>query len=221
MTHEQIDVAIHADAASSHRRPACGRSLSFTVICIITILPAICAAGVPGSGYIAAGVGNSWSTFVADSVKFDVQDIKPTIAVWRLFAGYQVNDYLGIEGGYVHLGKARLTEASRKDYYEAKVTGFDLTPIGFFPFGRHLSVFARLGYVFWSSDIKFNYEIEGSGAKDESGSSLAMGLGVKYNLNRYLGLRAEYTRYAIDKAKAGLGDWNLLMINGIFAFGRQ
>jgi hypothetical protein len=197
----------------------------------LTLLIAFCAGlfllggfGVANAanGYVGLGFGPAWSTFDTTGIGFDAKDISPNNTVWRLFGGYQLNDYFGVEGGYIYLGKSRLAPnivpEGEQVYFETKVNGFEFTPIGSLPVGKHLSVFARAGLIFWHSDIAFSHAYSDSGTRKKSGSSLILGLGAKYDLGKRFGVRAEYIFYAIDKAKAGSGNFNVVSINGVFAF---
>ena len=173
-------------------------------------------------GRAGVGIGIAFSEFDKEIVEFAGPDLSSSRTAWRLFGGLHLNRNLGVEAGYVYLAKDRLTEDVHGDYFEAKVNGFEFTPIGLLSVGKHLTAFARGGIIFWHSDmVTARFGGPGSGTKKESGASPALGIGVEYDLNEYLGLRAEYTRYAVDKAKAGLGDFNFLALNGVFAFGRK
>ncbi len=173
-------------------------------------------AGAAG-GYAGFGIGGAWSTVDKDSVKFDTLDFSPNATAWRVFGGYQTGDNLAVEAGYISLGKDRVTDQGG-DYFEAEVTGFELTPVGLLPIGKGLSLFARAGAVFWHSDISYRYAVLGSGTSKESGTSLALSLGADYAFGSRWGARAEYSLYAIDKAKAGAGDFGVMSISGTFAF---
>jgi opacity protein-like surface antigen len=98
------------------------------------------------------------------------------------------------------------------------VTGFELTPVGSLPIGKGLSLFARAGLVFWHSDISYRFAVPGSGTQKESGTSLALSLGAHYAFSKQWGARAEYSLYAIDKAKAGAGGFGVMSLSGTFAF---
>jgi opacity protein-like surface antigen len=167
-------------------------------------------------GYVGLGFGNSRATVDNGSVSFNTVDWNPDVTIWRLFADYQVNDYVGVEGGYIPLGKARVSTMDGA-YFESNVTGLELTPIASFPIFSSFSVFARGGLIFWHSNIKYDFHMD-SGEKKKSGSSLALSLGFKYDLTKQFGVRAEYSRYNIDKSKAGAGDQRVVVISGTFAF---
>jgi opacity protein-like surface antigen len=176
--------------------------------------PAIAADTV---GYAGLSIGAAKSTIDKESVEFDTRDFSPTATAWRAFGGYQVSDYLGIEAGYVSLGKGEVTDLGG-DYFEAEVTGVEFTPVGSLPVARGLSLFARGGAIFWRSDIGYRFTASGSGTEKESGTNLALSLGARYALSRRWGVRAEYSLYAIDKAKAGAGGFGVASISGSLVF---
>ena len=197
----------------------------------VTLIIAFCAAllvlGEVGtanaaSGYAGIGIGLAKGKFDKDNFTFKAPDLARDEAMWRLFGGFQVNDNFGFEAGYIIYGKARVREEIYNDYFETKMTGFDLTPVGFLPVAKGLSVFARGGLVFWSSDIAFQFTDPDTRTDTDkkSGSGLALGFGAKFDIIKQFGVRAEYMRYAVDNAKAGSGDFNAISISAVFAFYR-
>jgi len=188
---------------------------------IIPLCLSLIALTVPGvadaaKGYVGLGIGSSWATVDKESVEFGTLDWAPTVSTWRGFAGYQINENVGIEGGYISLGEARVSTIGGH-YFEARVTGLELTPIGFLPIVRAFSVFAKAGLVFWHSDISYRFA-SGSGTKKESGNDLSLSIGARYDFSEMFGARAEYSLYDIDKAKAGAGDYKVVLLSGMFAF---
>jgi hypothetical protein len=169
-----------------------------------------------GRGYVGLGIGAAGSTVDETLVEFDTEDWSASGTTWRLLAGYQLVRHIGIEGGYASLGKASVT-ADGGYNFETELTQFEIAPVGILPVGRNLSLFLRPGLVFWSSDISYNYA-SGSGTGDESGSAFSVSVGAEYFIARQFGVRAEYSRCAIDKGEAGSGDYNLISLSGLFAF---
>jgi OmpA-OmpF porin, OOP family len=169
------------------------------------------------SGYVGAGFGSARPTVDKGSVEFHTQDWSPDVSVWRVFAGYQISENFGAESGYINLGKARVaTEGG--DFFETTMTGFDVTSVASLPIGKAFSVFARGGLVFWQSDIKYHFTALGEGGKKKSGSNLTVSFGARYALTKRIGARAEYSLYAIDKSKAGAGDYKVISLAGLFMF---
>lgn len=171
-------------------------------------------------GYAGLGIGLAKGKFDKASFSFDTDDLSRDESMWRVLCGFQLNDNFGIEGGYVNFRKARVSENTYNDYFETEMRGFEFAPVGFLPVGKDFWVFAGAGLISWSSDMTTYSAMFGTDTKSVSGSSLALSFGVNYDFSKKIGLRAEYTRYAIDKAKAGAGDFNAISINGVFAFYR-
>ncbi len=169
------------------------------------------------SCYLGLGFGNATATIDKGSVEFHTRDWSPSVVAWRVFAGYQACDYFAAEGGYIQLGKARVaTEGG--DFFETTMSGFEITPVASLPIGKAFSVYARGGLVFWQSDIKYRFTAIGEGTKSKSGNDPMVGLGARYAFSKQFAARGEYTLYAIDKAKAGAGDYIVISLAGVFSF---
>jgi hypothetical protein len=194
------------------------RISKLTVFCCLSFFALFAprAAGA-GKAYLGFGVGNARSTVDKESVQFHTQDFSPDVSAWRLLVGYQLIEFVGMEGGYVRLGKARVT-TSGGDYFQAEESGFELTPVGFLPLHSGFSILARGGVIFWHSDISYRFGESGNGAKKASGSALSAALGAQYVVKKRVGVRGEYSLYAVDKAKAGAGNYNVISLSGLVMF---
>ena len=179
----------------------------------------LCASGPAHAtaAYVGLGVGNAAPTVDQGSVEFHTRDWSPNSTAWRLFGGYMLSERLGIEAGYISLGKVRVA-TDGDDFFEAKTAGFEVTPVVFLHVVAGLSAFARAGIIFWNSEASHHYTALGDGTKSESGTSLTGSLGIRYDLVGPLGVRAEYTRHAIDKTKGGVGDFNVIMLSAVVSF---
>jgi opacity protein-like surface antigen len=209
----------HARRARSIRGHASGQRVPKLVAFLSISLFALLAprAADAGQPYLGFGVGNARSTVDKESVQFHTQDFSPDVSAWRLLAGYQLTEFIGMEGGYVRLGKARVA-TSGGDYFQAEETGFELTPVGLVPVRRSLSILARGGLIFWHSDISYHFGESGNGTRKASGNALAAALGAQYVVKKRLGVRGEYSLYAIDKAKAGAGNYHVISLSGLVMF---
>lgn len=107
------------------------------------------------------------------------------------FLGYNFNDYLGAEIGYLYAGRGN-TDGSR--FENQGGTG---TLIGRLPLGEGLSLFGEAG-GYWS-------HTDGLGAKDTKVSSL-FGAGLTYQLTDSLDLQARW-RYIQDVADLHSSDY--------------
>jgi len=129
-----------------------------------------------------------------------------TDTAYKLLLGYQFNPYLGIEGGYVDLGKttyaATATQGNATLAWKAK--GWLLSAVGTLPVNDSFGVFAKLGA--FHSEVSWNLAATGSIDANEAWSGTkwkaAYGVGASYNLNKQVGFRLEYEVF--DK----LGDVN-------------
>jgi opacity protein-like surface antigen len=182
-------------------------------VCFILAVWARPSLATVGMSYLGVGAGNSSATVDKKSVQFHTVDWKPDVFAWRVFAGYRINRNVGIEGGYIPLGKARVSTMGG-DYFEARVSGFEITPVGYLPIVKGLAAFARGGLFLWHSDISYRFSTLGSGAREESGSTFAVSGGAQYVIGRRVSVRAEYSLYDVDKTKAGAGDHRVILLSG-------
>ena len=146
---------------------------------------------------------------------------------YKLFGGYQLNNYFGLEGGYFDLGKfgynANTSPAGTLDG-NIKVQGLNLDLVGTVPLGEKFSAFGRAGLTYAESRDNF----AGTGAinvlspnPSKNAANYKYGLGLQYALNSSLGLRVEAERYRIDDAVGNKGDIDLFSIGLIYRFGAK
>ncbi len=119
--------------------------------------------------YAGAGVGTS-------EYKHE-SPVDNTDTVGRLYAGYQLNPYWGIEGGWVDLGSFSTTE------HEFDINGTNVAGVGSYPLGKNLAILGKAGIYRWDAN--------GFG----NGTEGMWGVGVKYKFNNGVAVRAEAERY--------------------------
>jgi len=133
------------------------------------------------SAYVGGGFGQS--KFKCPT-GLSCDDTKDT--AFKLFGGYQFNRNIAAEVGYTDLGKATGTGGG-----EAKATAWELSAVGSFPVWQQLSILGRLGLYYGEG------KLEGGGVSDKKNTTdLAYGLGVGWDFNKNLGVRAEWQRYS-------------------------
>ena len=177
--------------------------------------------------YVGGGVGLADSDISDNDYDSDLANIGYTASSnvddsdtgWKLFGGYQFNQYLAIEGSYVDLGdvtsnttvsspplpsaveqKQFVQDASKVHPYS--VDGFALVGKLTWPIKEHFSVFAKLGGFRWDADIKVKCVGCDSSVKakdDESGTDWTGGVGIGYDFKNNVGLRVEWERYGTDR----------------------
>lgn len=140
--------------------------LSLLTLCIF-IFPALSKAEfVQGEIYAGASAGVS----IYD--KLDTTDVG-----YKLYGGYLLYDYVGLDIAYINLGNPNATE----------FTGFSASAIGNFPINGQISLFGKVGSFVWKTDP--------SGGSSSSGNDLNFGAGVNFNAMDNIYIHAELERY--------------------------
>jgi len=148
--------------------------------------------------YAGAGAGQFSIDFSGDllgtSISFDDSD-----TAFRVFGGWQFNEFFAVEGGYVDGGTASetLNVGGTDVDFDIDMTGFDLMLRGTLPMGESFYGFAEAGMVFWDAD--FSATSGGSTASDsDSGDDFAYGAGFGFDFSDNAGVRVEYVLYDIS-----------------------
>ncbi|WP_042013579.1 porin OmpA [Aeromonas fluvialis] len=176
------------------------------------------AAGQDNTWYGGAKLG--WSNFygIDESNDFDLSNETKDALGAGAFAGYQVNQNLGIELGYDYLGKYKydgttVTGATFNDEVEAQLAQLTLK-LGF-PVMESLDLYGRIGGGYgWSDSNQF----------DKDSRFVVVGaLGAEYAFNRDWAARLEYqytTPYG-DRDDTGVRmDNGLLSLAAVYRFGQ-
>ena len=104
--------------------------------------------------------------------------------------GYALNQNLAVELSAASLGTYTVAGT------EVSTSALTASVVGSLPLSNDISVFGRLGYG--------QVRAAAGGIKADTNSA-AYGLGAAYKLNNNMSVRAEYTRYAEDMSKFGVG----------------
>lgn len=136
------------------------------------------------SAYVGGSIGQS-------KFKFDCGGL-PTCdqndTAFRIFLGYQFTPNIAAELGYADLGKANIGGFGVTG--DVKATAWDLSAVGLWPLASQFSLLGRLGLYHGETKADFL----GASSKDTK-TGLLWGLGGQFDLNRNIGLRAEWNRY--------------------------
>jgi hypothetical protein len=181
-------VAIARRAGDPVLKEVAMRNIKLVFLAALALL-AFPAGAVDATGvYVGAGIGSS---------DLAVDGFSGNDFAYKVFAGFDFNPYIGVEGGYLNGG----SPSDRG--FDIEVDGWDLAVLGKWPVSDRFEVFAKLGYVWWDA------ETEGFGG--DSGEDLMYGLGVGFDLNDQFGLRGEWERMDIeDTDRADLWTVSLL-----------
>ncbi|HSW06493.1 OmpA family protein [Aquabacterium sp.] len=145
---------------------------------------------------------------------------------YKLFAGYQFNRYLALEGGYFNLGKFGFTSTTVPAGSltgEIKLQGVNADVLGMLPLGERFALFGRVGAQY--ARARDNFSATGvvrvlNPSPSKSETNLKLGGGLQYELSRSVLMRAEAERYRINDAVGNHGHVNVVSLSLVFPFGR-
>jgi len=194
-------------------------------------------ANADNSGwYIGANVGQSRADIDDQRIKNDLQRQGFTATSiteneqdfgYKLFGGYQFNQYFALEGGYFDLGKFDFTAntfpvGTLKG--DIKLRGLNVDAVGLIPFTAKLSGFGRVGLNYAEARDTFR----GSGLVHvtnpnprEKAFNYKFGLGLQYALTPSLAARLEAERYRINDAVGNEGDIDLISVGLLYRFNQK
>ena len=146
---------------------------------------------------------------------------------YKLFGGYQINKNFAVEAGYFNLGKFGYTATTVPAGSLAgkiKLQGLNVDAVGMLPFAEKFSAFGRIGAQYSQAKDTFT----GTGAvivtnpnPDKNAFNYKAGLGLQYDFNTSLGMRAEVERYRINDAIGSKGDLNMYSLGLVYRFGEK
>jgi OOP family OmpA-OmpF porin len=150
---------------------------------------------------------------------------------YKLFGGYQFNRNIGLELGYVDLGRFSATRIATAPVAgtivgNIRATGVFTNVVGTFPLQQNFSLIGKLGALF--SETKANLSTTGgialvAGANPspkESEKNFKLGLGAQYDVSKKIALRGEWDRYFRlgNAATTGESDVDMFSLDVIFKF---
>ena len=138
----------------------------------------------------------------------------------RLFGGTELAKNVAVEFGYRDLGEAKLNATDGVDTVtvKAEAKGFDVSVVGTLPVGTDFGVIGRVGFFRWDLDAKVDVTGFPSESFSKSGTDLAFGVGVKYNLSKTMALRAEWERLKDLKVEDFKTDIDVMSVSLAFNF---
>lgn len=134
-------------------------------------------------------------------------------AGWKVFGGYQFNNFLALEGAYVDLGEMTTKFQSTTsdltgllndtaDVHPFFADGWALSVVGMVQPSPNWDVMGKIGAFIWESDVDIKEVASGQKVSiSDSGTDLMWGVGARFKPHPNWGGRLEWERYDID------GDW--------------
>ena len=190
------------------------------------------------SGFYAGGSAG-WSMIDDDFInaqKEDRHSVDDSSLGWKFFAGYNLNQYFGVELAYVDLGEATATisaadnsNVGKASEFKSTTEGFSFAATGRYPFAKQFDVFARIGGFYYSYDINRDTAVSFSTVTDTTEAPAAslsadklsyfFGLGVRYAWNENFSIRAEWERYDFSAFTNQVNNRDLEVSINVFSAG--
>lgn len=143
---------------------------------------------------------------------------------FKVFAGYQLNRYLAVEGGYFNSGEfgfIATTQPMGTLRGGVKIQGLNLDLVGVLPLTQKWSAFGRAGVNYAASKTSF----VGTGAvqvddpdRNKHAAHHKLGFGLQYDFMPHFGIRAELERYRIDDTVGNRGDIDVASLGLVYRF---
>lgn len=214
------------------------KSIKTLGLCSLTAVSALFAgAALAQDSYFYGGVGVGQSRSMVDdeavigrlrangatSATISVNESDTT---FKGFVGYQMNRNIGFEAGYFNLGKSGFTATTMPNgsySNERKIDGVNLDLVGTLPFTDKWSGLARVGANY--ANVKDSSTSTGAvrlatASTSEKSLNLRYGLGVQYEVNQSLFLRAEADLNRIKHADGTRGNYCNYSVSVVIPFGR-
>jgi hypothetical protein len=126
--------------------------------------------------------------------------LKDTRNSYKFFLGYEFPKFVGFEAAWVNFGKFDdvITQAgnSTRVGLDAKTATLAIT--GRVPLGELVTIYAKTGYMYWSTDISLTGTVTDPDFKagTDNGSDWFYGGGVRFNFDK-VSVFGEWERYKL------------------------
>ena len=146
---------------------------------------------------------------------------------YKLFGGYQLNRYFGVEAGYFDLGRfgytAQTTPAGSLAG-DMRVKGWNADLVGTLPLMGQLSALGRVGVTSVRAEDRFSATGAArvpyaNAAPSQRSTNAKFGLGLAYAFSDSLSLRVEGERYRLKDAVGNRGDVDMVSVGLVYRFG--
>jgi OOP family OmpA-OmpF porin len=143
---------------------------------------------------------------------------------FKLFGGYQMNRYFGVEGGFFDLGQFGFQTSNVPAGTlngQIKVQGVNLDVVGTVPLTDSFSAFGRAGVQFARTRDSFDgTAVPGGANRGDRGANPKIGLGLQYDFSPSMSVRAEAEHYRLNDAVGNHSAANVYSVSVLFPFGR-
>jgi len=172
------------------------------------LLAGLFVASLGSTSIAAAGADDAYAGFSVGNASPDSSSFDNAIG-WKVFGGYQLNEILAVEGGYISFGEMDgPTESGATTVFEA--TGLEVAAVGNYPINSQFSIFGKVGLLAWDGETSNPNPVF---SFTDTGTDVFFGLGGQYEISGNLAMRASWESYTMDNF-----DINFLSASAVFGF---
>jgi OmpA-OmpF porin, OOP family len=142
---------------------------SLALVGMTAVLPpasALSADQAESSFRLGLGAGRA-------SIELEDADADDTTVGLELFLGYELNEYVAIEGGYLYGGEVEEESVA----VLGNTGGPYVSVLGSYPIEEDMSAYVRVGWLDWNADRK-DADILDDTSADDNGALFGVGFGV-------------------------------------------
>jgi OOP family OmpA-OmpF porin len=195
-------------------------SRNFAIYLAGNLLLALLAAPAQAEGwYAGAGLGASHIKDDATGNGYTINRDSSSTG-FKLYGGYRIKPEFAIEAAYSNLGKETFNwrySANESGAGDIKLQAVSLSAVGTLPLKKGFDLFGKIGIAQVKGKYHESWSQPGYAENIDINKSKAVanyGVGVVYNIDQHLGVRAEYEGFGKVKA-AGLGTKSQLLSVGL------
>ena len=151
-----------------------------------------------------------------------VTDCDDKDTAFKVFAGYQFNQYFATELGYADLGAGNIgfSGPGGTGNVEFAANAIFLDAVAMLPVFENFSILGRIGAARWDLDAEVSAGGLPIASESEDGFGFSYGAGLQYMFGRNFGIRAEYQVFDSigDEDTTGESDVHMYSIGIVFKF---
>ena len=188
---------------------------AFALLCGALVPVAMAQEQQEASGfYLGAGVGQfNAGIDNVDDVDSTVDNWSEDDTAYKVFAGYRLNRFLGLEVDYINLGKPS-GEVVPGINVDTSVDGFAPYVVGTIPLGPYFEIYGRAGYYFYDANTRMTDTLDNRVSFDEESQDFVYGGGIGANIGEKFNVRFEYEKFDLQ----GLDDSDALWLTAGWRF---
>ncbi len=159
--------------------------------------------GLAGTSTVMADEYAGWNAGAAASFgeyKFDDDVLDDSSLGMKLFGGYRLNRWFGLEGAYQNFGdfETDILPVDPSGNTDVSISGFTGSALFYLPwFGEEFDIFAKAGYYSFDQDAT----VDGGLTSSNSPDGLVAGLGGRFRISEQFGIRYEGEWFDIDDGR--------------------